>query len=156
MGKNCILKKTIIVLIAVAMLFCACDRKRGDAEGQEVADLFNDTAIVDRYFERVQDCDNAIYEQVYYDWGGRSIGPTEYGYRGILFLTEDEAERLWNEYEWEEVDEPEFGFIKVDSEAAGDGPWYSCAQFNQDNYHTVSVQYTVFDGEKLIFSIHQM
>ena len=155
MIKNSNSKCLIIVPIAASLLLCACGMGRGGAEGQEVADLINDTAIVDRYFEAVQDCDHAIYEQTYYDWGGRSIGPTEYGYRGIIYLTDEEAARLWDEYEWEEVPAPEFEFIAVDGESVGDGPWYSSSQFDQDNDQTVIVQYTVFDGEKLVFSIHQ-
>ena len=61
-----------------------------------------------------------------------------------------------NDYEWDETDAPQFEFEKVDINALGEGPWYSCPQFNKDNYSTVNVNYTVFDGKKLVFDINQI
>ena len=104
----------------------------------------------------IQEYDHVIYEQVYFDWGGRSIGPTEYRFRGILYLTDDEAERIWNEYEWDKTDAPQFEFEKVGVDFVGNGPWYSSQQFNKDNYSTLNVNYSVFDGKKLVFDVNQI
>ena len=83
------------------------------------------------------------------------MGPTESGFRGIVYLTDEEAERLAAEYEWEEVTPSDINFEKIDTGFTGDGPWYSCKKFDEDNYSAVNVYYTYFDGKKLIFDIHQ-
>ena len=145
----------ILTFIVSTLFLSACIGRR-QKEPEQVIELFNDSVIVDKYMEAVKDYDHIVYEQVYFDWGSRSIGPTEYRFRGIVYLTDEEAERLWNDYEWDETDAPQFEFEKVDSNALGEGPWYSCPQFNKDNYSTVNVNYTVFDGKKLVFDINQI
>lgn len=148
--------RLIILMLVISTLFLSACLGRRQKEPKEVIELYNDSAITDKYMEAVNDYDHVIYEQVYYDWGGRSIGPTEYRFRGVVYLTAEEAERLWNEYDWEEVETPEFVFGKIDRESFGDGPWYSCKAFESDNYSTIVPYYTVFDGEKLVFDIHQI
>ena len=145
-----------VLMLALSLLFlsaCAGNRQK---EPEEVIELYNDSVILDEYMHAVEDYDHVIYEQVYFDWGGRSIGPTEYRFRGVVYLTDEDAERLWAEYDWEQVDAPEFEFGKVDSGSLGDGPWYSCNDFNSENYTTIVPYYTVFDGGKLVFDIHQI
>ena len=156
--KKIISKYVLILgLSAACLLMSACGRggRNGD-QPEEVVELFNDTWVMEKYMNAVQDYDHVINEQVYFDWGGRSIGPTEYRYRGIVYLTDEEAERLWNEYEWDQVDDVTFEFGKMETDFIGDGPWYSSQEFINDNYSTVIVQYTVFDGEKLVFDFSQM
>ena len=148
--------KLIVLLMAVSSLFLTACAGRRQKEPEEVIELFNDSAIVDEYMHAVDDYDHVIYEQVYFDWGGRSIGPTEYRYRGVVYLTDEEAQRLWEAYDWEETEAPDFEFGKVDSGSFGNGPWYSCKEFDSENYSTIVPYYTVFDGEKLVFDIHQI
>ena len=155
LGKISLLCVAVLAL-SVSMLTACSGRTLGRNEPEEVVTLFNDNVIAERYMEAVNEYDHVIYEQVYFDWGGRSIGPTEYRFRGIIYLTDEEAERLWNEYDWEEKAAPEFEFGKIDKDSIGDGPWYSCNQFNSDNYSAIVPNYTVFDGEKLVFDIHQI
>ena len=147
------------VFIAVLVLFvlagCSYRIKQDDTQ-QEVVTLFNDRILPAKYMEAVKEFDHVIYEEVYIDHGSRSIGPTEYRYRGIAYLTEEEAGRLWNEYEWEEIEKPDFEFGKVDKESTGEGPWYNSTNFITDNYSSVTVSYTVFDGKKLVFDFRQM
>ena len=157
-----IVKKRILSLI---MLIClttaclcmtACGRDRNDRnKPEQVVTLYNNSWIMEKYMKAIQDYDHVIYEQVYFDWGGRSIGPTEYRFRGIVYLTDEEAARLLNDYEWDQTDAPEFEFEKVDAGSVGEGPWCSCQEFNIDNYPAVIVNYSVFDGEKLVFDISQ-
>ena len=59
------------------------------------------------------------------------------------------------EYEWEETDAPEYEFEKIDTETLGEGPWYTCDQFIADNYPTVDLHYSVFDGERIVFDFTQ-
>lgn len=177
------MKRTNIVLkgIAVALVFAAsasmlssCARSRGsrDRSDRDATDLgaidpgaqreakivinpVKTDKVIERYFPDIKEYDDFDIEEVYADWGGFSIGPTEYEYRGIIYLTEDEAERLMAAYEWEETDVPEFEFGEVDDSSLGKGPWYSCKQFEKDCITMVNVNYAVFDGEKLVFDIHQ-
>ena len=154
------LRKFISAVLIASMVLgvAACDGldRRTENTGTQVVDLLDNDSLMERYMEAVQDYDRVEYEQVYIDFGERSIGPTEYRFRGIVYLTEDEAERLWDAYEWEEKDDVEFEFVKLDISDIGEGPWYSCNQFNSNNYSTIVPYYTVFDGEKLVFDIHQI
>lgn len=176
------MKRTDIILkgIAVALILaastsmissCARSRDSSDRTGRDTTD--RDTAdrgqreaktvinpvetdkVIERYFPDIKEYDDFDIEEVYADWGGFSIGPTEYEYRGIIYLTDDEAERLMAAYEWEETDAPEFEFGEVDASSLGKGPWYSCKQFEKDYIKMVNVYYAVFDGEKLVFDIRQ-
>ena len=147
----------ILGLSALCVLMSACGRNgRSADQPEEVVELFNDSWVMEKYMDAVQDYDHVINEQVYFDWGGRSIGPTEYRFRGIVYLTDEEAERLLNEYDWDQADDVQFEFGKMETDFIGDGPWYSSQEFIKDNYSTVIVNYTVFDGEKLVFDFSQM
>ncbi len=152
-------RKVLCGFMAASMLMslCSCtfDSRDSGETGKQVVTLLDDDSIMERYMNAVQDFDHVEYEEVYFDFGGRSIGPTEYRFRGIVYLTEEEAARLWDAYEWEET-QPEFDFGKIDVSSIGEGPWYSCNQFNSDNYSIINPYYTVFDGEKLVFDIHQI
>ena len=155
--KTQISKYILMIGLTAACVFssaCAGGGRKAD-EPEEVVELFNNDWVMEKYMDAVQDYDHVINEQVYFDFGGRSIGPTEYRYRGIVYLTDEEAERLWNEYDWEQADDVQFEFGKMETDFIGDGPWYSSQQFNKDNYSTVNVNYTVFDGKKLVFDISQ-
>ena len=169
------MKRTNTVLkgIAVALVFAAsasmlssCTRSRdsrdrtdrdpaGQREAKIVINPVKSDKVIERYFPEIEEYEDFDIEEVYADWGGFSIGPTEYEYRGIIYLTDDEAEKLMAAYEWEETEAPEFEFGEVDDSSLGEGPWYSCKQFEKDYIKMVNVYYAVFDGEKLVFDIHQ-
>lgn len=169
------MKRTDIILkgIAVALVFVAsasilssCTRSRdsrdrtdrdpgAQREAKIVINPVKTDKVIERYFPDIKEFDDFDIEEVYADWGGFSIGPTEYEYRGIIYLTDDEAEKLMAAYEWEETDAPEFEFGEVDASSLGKEPWYSCKQFEKDYIKMVNVYYAVFDGEKLVFDIHQ-
>ena len=74
----------ILSLVAGTILLSSCaDRSRKEPE--LVVTLYNDSVIIEHYMNAVEEWDHAIYEEVYADWGGRSIGPTEYRYRGVVY-----------------------------------------------------------------------
>ena len=162
---NIVLKGVAVALVfaASAAMFSSCSRSRdsrdrtdrGQREPKTVIELVKNDSIIERYLPEIKGYDDFDIEEVYADWGGFSIGPTEYRYRGIIYLTDEEAERLMDAYEWEETDAPDFEFGEVDTSSIGEGPWYSCSQFEKDNIKMVNVYYAVFDGEKLVFDIHQ-
>ena len=115
------MKRTDIVLkgIAVALVFAAsasmlssCTRSRDsrDRSDRDATDLgaidpgaqreakivinpVKTDKVIERYFPDIKEFDDFDIEEVYADWGGFSIGPTEYEYRGIIYLTDDEAEK---------------------------------------------------------------
>ncbi len=174
------MKKTNIALkgIAVALVFaaeaamlssCSLSRSgnsrdsrdsrdvtdRGQREPEIVIKPVKTESIIEKYLPEIKEYDSFDIEEVYPDWGGFSIGPTEYRYRGIVYLTEEEADRLMAAYEWEETEEPEFEFGEVDGSSLGKGPWYTCNQFKKDNFMTVNVYYAVFDGSVLVFDFKQ-
>ena len=153
--KQRIIKLSLILTLAFSCMFMsACESKK---EPEEVVTLYNNTWVMEHYMDAVQDYDMVLYEQVYFDWGKRSIGPTEYRFRGFIVLTAEEAERLMKYYKWDETDAPDFEFDQLDTGFIGEGPWYSSPDFNKDNYKSaVDVKYTVFDGQKLVFDFNQM
>ena len=151
-----ILKLISVIMAAVlaAGVFAGC---LGESrEPERVVELLDNDSIMERYFNAVEDFDHVEYEQIYFNYGRTDgLGPHEYRFRGIVYLTDEEAQRIWDAYEWEEAD-PEFEFDKVDTSAIGDGPWYSCREFESDNYSIIVPYYTVFDGQNLVFDIHQI
>ena len=160
MGKNGI-KLMGIILTAVAAIgfFVGCTRRnaRERNEPKKVVTLLDNPSIMDRYMEGVEDYERVEYEQIAFDTGMfDGLGPHDYRFRGIVYLTEDEAARLWDEYDWKEIDAPEFEFDEVDDSTVGDGPWYRSNGFQKDNYKTVNVSFAVFDGEKIVFDIQQI
>lgn len=128
---------------------------RGQKEPDTVIKLVETEYLIGKYLPEIKEYDSFEIEEVYFDWGGFSIGPTEYRYRGIVYLTEEEADRLMAAYEWEETDEPEFEFGKVDGSSLGKGPWYTCNKFKKDNFMACNVYYAVFDGSVLVFDFQQ-
>ena len=106
------MKRTDIVLkgIAVALVFaasasmlssCARSRDSRDRSDRDATDLgaidpgaqreakivinpVKTDKVIERYFPDIKEYDDFDIEEVYADWGGFSIGPTEYEYRGII------------------------------------------------------------------------
>ena len=157
---NRFVKFTTVVLVFV-MLLClvsACagkGKERISDEPVKNVDLLDDDSLMERYFNAVESFDRVEYEQIVFT-SRLDIGPHEYRFRGVVYLTEDEAARLQDAYEWTEVTDPAFEFDKVDISGAGDGPWYRCEQFEKDNYSSIVPYYTYFNGVNLVFDIHQI
>ena len=82
-----------------------------------------------------------------------SMGPHEPLYRGIIYLDEQYAQEISEDYEWEETD-VEFDFIKVDVSGL-EGPWYSSVKFSEElaksDYEPFD--YVVFNGKELVFRL---
>lgn len=162
---NRFVKKAVVLLVSAALLssVSACTGSEraaserldpGNREPERHVDLLDDDSLMERYFNAVEDFERVQYEQIVFT-SDFDIGPHEYRFRGVVYLTQDEADRLQNAYEWEEVTDPEFEFDLVDISGAGDAPWYRCRQFEKDNYSMIVPYYTYFNGENLVFDIHQ-
>ena len=146
----------LLILAAVLFVFAGCTG-RGTGEMVKVVTRSDDTSLVERYFNSVENFDSIDYESIVFTTERSvEIGPHESRFRGILYLPEDEASKLWDKYEWEEVDSPDFEFDKLDKSTFGEGPWYRCNQFNSDNFKTVNVHSCYFDGKNIVFDFQQI
>ena len=134
------------------------DADRGGDRDQTTKEvtLYNDSWVMEQYIDTIKDYDKVEYEKIVLTYGiTDGLGPHEARFRGIVYLTEDEAEKLMDEYEWTETDAPEFEFDEVDDSVLGEGPWYRSNAFEKANFKTLNVYYAVFDGEHLVFDIQQ-
>ena len=161
MDKKAIRLISVLTAAVISVnAFSACSRSRtGSRSNEPVKEvtLLTDDSIMDRYMKAVEDYDKVEYEQVVWTTArGDGIGPHDYRFRGIVYLSDEEAQRLWDEYEWNEVTDPEFEFDKVNTSPIGDGPWYRCSQFEKDNNSIAMGQYILlFDGNNLVFDMIQ-
>ena len=132
------------------------DRDGDRGEPSKQVKLYTDSWVMEKYITTITDYDKVECEQVVFTYGlTDGLGPHESRYRGIVYLTEAEAKRLMDEYEWTETEAPEFEFDQVDDSVLGEGPWYESSGFKSDNFKTLNVFYAVFDGEHLVFDIKQ-
>jgi len=147
-----------ILTIAVLSLsaFTACNRGRS-SEHKEIVTLITDDSIMDRYLKAVEGYEKVEYEQIALSYDRTDfLGPTDYTFRGIVYLTDEEASRIQEEYEWNEVTSPEFEFKEVNTSVIGEGPWYRCTEFEKDNCDVAMGSYKIlFDGEILVFDMRQ-
>lgn len=148
----CIL--TITVLSISSFTACSIGRSK---EPVEIVTLLTDDSIMDRYLKAVEDYGKVEYEQVALSYGRTdALGPSDYRFRGIVYLTDEEAARLLEEYEWNEVTSPEFEFKEVNTDVIGEGPWYRCSEFEKDNCSIAMGSYKIlFDGKNLVFDMRQ-
>ena len=160
MRKN-VSKVLAVFLTMVMTLVClsACSGK-GDIEPEETREKI---VIVDDFGQGVGLVFNSVQNYESYEYESAIIGPDAFCIKGVIYLTKAEAKRLKKAYDWEKTDQPDFDFTTLDAESLGDGPWYRSKDFVVDNYsvnqdvHSTYVwfnDYTVFDGEKLVFSMY--
>ena len=94
------------------------------------------------------------YEEVAYQAGRLTVGPSEPWYVGVLTLSEDEAQRLWDEYEWEECEFPDIEMYDVEIEDPSDSTWYASEDFEQTIADkAVQVDTIVFNGSEIVFCL---
>ena len=139
---------SIVILTALIMLTTA------GCKDEVVTDIVlrDDEYIVEQYFESIDDYKKLQYEQIVNSLKYFDIGPHEPTYRGIIYLTDDEISELYENYEWTETD-TEFEFDMVDISGV-EGPWYTCTEFNRDNFKIINCVYCVFNGEAMVFELH--
>ena len=135
----------MILTIAPAITSCKNEPIRN-------VDLYTDDFVIEHYTQGIDDYESTEYERIVYTLKYFDLGPHEPRYRGVIYLTEDEAAELNAKYEWTEVLNVEFEFDEVD---IGDveGPWYTCNEFQKDTFTTVNVHSAVFNGEAIVFDI---
>ena len=150
------IKKLCVLLVFVLTLgvFTGCFGQRSNEPVKHVTHS-EDFSSIEKYFN-LEGVDRVDYESIVFTLvRSVEIGPHEARFRGILYLTEDEAAKLLDKYEWEEVASPVIEFDEVDKSAIGEGPWYRSNQFDKESFKAISVTNCYFDGKKLVFDIHQ-
>jgi len=81
-----------------------------------------------------------------------SIGPSEPEYRGIIILSDDIADEIWNKYEWKEAEPGPFEFEKIDTCGFDSVTWYYSEGFEKDTIKHDRVNYIYFSENTVIFS----
>ena len=145
--KKTVKRITASIMIAGTLLaFTSCD----DSPEKHVKVYSNDF-VMEKYINGLESYESTSYEEIVFTLKYFDIGPHEPRYRGIIYLSEEDAAELMDKYEWAEVT-PEFEFDEVDVGSL-DGPWYRCSQFDSDAFNFVNVNYAVFNGEAIVYDI---
>lgn len=145
---------SLVLTVVFAVSFAGCDLGRSsETEPQLVHNRYHGETSTLRYVEDI-DYTYIDYEEVAYQAGRLTVGPTEPWYVGVLTLSEDEAQRLWDEYEWEECEFPDIEMYDVDIEDPSDSTWYASEDFEQTIADkAVQVDTIVFNGSEIVFCL---
>ena len=121
-------------------------------EQQLVHTLHSGDGVTLSYFDEL-DYTNIEYEQIYWETNDRlAIGPHEPWYAGVLYLTEEQADELWDEYEWEECEFPDIELYDVEVPQTDSNVWCSSADFNAYiQGQAINVENIVFNGSVIVF-----
>lgn len=97
----------------------------------------------------------ADYEKIvtYVDVFGMhlSMGPTDPQYRGIIYISEEDAQRLLNDYEWEPVEDAKPDCAQVDMTNVSECNWMSSHDFTYELFEIVIVNACYFNGVDAIY-----
>ena len=144
-------KKIISVILSFVFVasLVACSSKP-----KVQIDYVTNNKFVEFYAEDLEGVTSCEFEQILHDNSGGRIpvpGPSDYEYRGIITLSEEEAEEYFNKYNWTEDTSfvcPDLGSIDT-SKLSGD-TWYYCTDFQNDNFHSLGINYLRFNGKDKI------
>lgn len=146
---------SFVLTVVFAVSFAGCDlSRRSETEPQLVHNRYQGETSTLRYVEDL-DYTYIDYEEAFYSADRLAVGPTEPWYVGVLTLSEDEAQRLRDDYEWEECEFPELEMYDVEMSDPSDSTWYTSADFNDEISHhgAVIVDSIVFNGSELVFCL---
>ena len=145
MRNNKVLSAIILLVLMIGTL--ACNSGSG-----EQAYLHDDNIFIKNHTSGIADYESISYEE-YIRADATGIGPHEPLYRGIIYLDEDYARDIFEEYEWKETD-VDFEFLKVDASGL-EGPWYSSDKYSEELAASTyePFDYVVFNGKELVFSL---
>lgn len=153
------MKKALSVLLTAAVLFtlsgCYSSYRLNSDESQGpelVHYLHSGDNLTLSYFDEL-DYTNIEYEEIAWVTNDRlAVGPTEPWYAGVLYLTEEEADRLWDEYDWEECEFPDIELYDVEVPQTDSNVWCSSEDFNEYiEDQAVQVVDIAFNGSVIVF-----
>lgn len=143
------------LLGAILLLMTSCSGKP-----VEVIKYFDDSYVMEHYAKEFTDYDYTEYERTIIEWQNAfgfemSIGPHEPGYRGVIYLTPEQAQSLMDSYEWAEAEPSDVEFQEVDYDVNKDDKWYSSKEFDKELFSMVAVNYVYFNGvDAIVYDIH--
>ena len=147
------------IILTAAFLFalsgCSMTDRRVNGRNNEpelVHYLHSGDNLTLSYFDEL-DYTNIEYEEIVWTTNDRlAVGPSEPWYAGVLYLTEEEADRLWDEYEWEECEFPDIELYDIEVPQTDSNVWCSSEDFNQYiEDQAVQVVDIAFDGSVIVF-----
>ena len=146
---------TMTAAVLVTMTGCSFFKyidNGGNREPELVHYLHDGDNLTLRYFEDL-DYTGIKYEEIAWQTNDRlAVGPTEPWYAGVLYVGEDEAEDLWDKYEWEECSFPDIELYDVEVKDIESSTWYSSNDFNSViSEKGVQVDELVFNGSEIVF-----
>jgi len=153
------MKKAVSLILTATMMFaasgCTFTQEYDKSENQApelVHYLHSGDGLTLRYFDEL-DYTGIEYEEIVWESHDRlAVGPNEPWYAGVLYLSEEEADRLWAEYEWEACDFPDIELYDVEVPQTDSNLWCSSDDFNQYIAdQAVQVIDIVFNGDVLVF-----
>lgn len=148
-----IMKKTAFVAMMLSMLLClsAC------TEAVEVVKLCPVSSEFASYYGDVtfQNETKAKYEKIYTEvdfFGYRfSIGPTDPQYRGVIYISEEDANILLEKYDWSLAQDVEFNCENVDMSEFEDCEWLISPEFEREMFSCTMVNACYFNGKNAIY-----
>ena len=147
------IKKLICIILPIILILrlFACS-----TEPQEQISYSTSTAFIknltDGKLKGVTSCECETVRVAYRMFGRNfSMGPTDPDYRGIITMSEEEGENLFNQYNWiwddtfvlEDIGEIDTSYLQGDK-------WYFCNDFETETFPTVIVHYIRFNGKDTI------
>ena len=151
------MKKLISLLLTATLLttFTGCYKLREVNRGNNtelVHKLHDGDNLTLSYFDDI-DYTGIKYEEIAWMTTDRlAVGPIEPWYAGVLYVSEEESDRLWDEYEWEECDFPDIELYDVQIDDIDSSTWYTSEDFNQEiAHHGVQVLNIVYNGNEMVF-----
>lgn len=142
---------SVLLLFILVLGLTAC----GKSHPVNVVKLLTDNYVIDHYTDDFPTFSNIETEIYYVSWEGGlfgSVGPTEPGYRAVVSLDKDAIDQI-DEYEWTEVEEPQFTLELID--IPENQEWYMCKQFEKDKFKSVNVNYMYYNGvDTVVFDVH--
>ena len=131
--KNKRIIQCTAIILAMCFMFSGCSLKTHTVIK---ADYYTDTNLTDKYFDNLK-ISRCEYESLHpSEYLGKieigAMGPAEPSYRGAIFITETEGERLMNDYTWtkDASNLPDLG--QVNNSVNMVSEWYVSKDFNQD------------------------
>lgn len=150
-------KNILLVLFCLVVMLCGC----GKAKPVEVISYYQDDRLMEHYGNTYTSYGSVEYEQITVEWqdaSGREsfVGPYEPKYRGIIYLSTEQAGLLMKSYEWSEAT-PQIVFDSIKYDISDSNIWYTSKDFENDLFTKVAINYVSFNGtDAIIFEIQVM
>lgn len=152
------LKKICLMFVAIVGLLgmTACGETKEDISlrtaGNEFAGHYGD-------FEFQKDV-YVDYEMVssYIDVLGAkwSMGPSDPAFRGVIYISPEDAQYLLDNYTWVEEPDPELNCVQVDMSGLAGSTWMRCGDFSRELFSKILMNHCYFNGvDAIYFDIHE-